>query len=408
MQHADVAVIGAGVVGLAAAYQLLKQEPSLGVVVLEKELGPARHQTGHNSGILHSGVNYRPGSLRAVHCRAGRRAMVQFCEAEGIPHEICGEVIVAPTERDVPVLEGILGRGQANGVGCELIDRGQLAALEPNVAGAGALHIPETGIVDFREVSARLATRIAEAGGQLRYQCELRALSSRRGRLVLHTTEGDLEVAEVANCAGLQADRVARLNGHDPGMRIVPLRTEYYRLSRDSKGLVRNLVSTAPDGRQRSLAVNFHRTIHGEVECEASTVPAGGREAYERHQVSPRDLMQSVLSAGLVRSALGSWRTGAQQVWRTVNKAAFVRAVSQLVPQIRSENLIQSEAGIRAQAVLPDGKLVDDFVIDESRCMVSLLSAPAPGATAAFHLGRILSRKVIRNLEGSAGERAAQ
>ena len=404
MTRADVAIIGAGVVGLATAYQLTRRLPQLRVVVLEKEAGPAAHQTGHNSGVLHSGIYYRPGSLKARNCRAGREAMIEFCAAEGIPYEICGKVIVAVTESELPSLKRIYERGQLNGVRCELIGPERLRELEPHAAGVQAIHVPDAGIVDYRRVCDRLAERILGAGEHaIVYSAGVERIEVRGPGAVVHTGAGDFEVSQVVNCAGLHSDRVAKMAGQRPSLRIVPFRGEYYRLAPSAHRLVKHLIYPVPDPAYPFLGVHFTRMIDGSYECGPNAVLALGREAYGKLDFDVRDLFESLTYPGFLRLAARHWRIGAGEVWRSVSKRAFVKALQRLVPAIRAADLEPAPAGIRAQAVALDGALIDDFMIVELDSVLSVCNAPSPAATASLNVGKLIVEKLALRVEMHPG-----
>lgn len=390
MRQADVAVIGGGIVGLATAYQFTRRFPGRRVVVLEKETGLARHQTGHNSGVLHSGIYYKPGSLKAVNCREGKKAMEAFCAAEGLPYEICGKVIVAVAEAELPALQTIYERGLANGVRCELIDKARLAELEPHAAGVRAIHVPETGIVDYGAVCERLAERIRESGGELLLRTAVTGLTPAPGGLVVRSAAGDLEAACVVNCAGLHSDRVTALSGRKPGYRIVPFRGEYYALKPEARSLCRNLIYPTPDPNFPFLGVHFTRMIDGGVECGPNAVLAFAREGYRKTDVNLADLAGTLTYPGFLKLAARYWRMGLGEMWRSFSKAAFVRALQRLVPDIRAEHLESAPAGVRAQAVARDGAMIDDFLIEETERVVNVCNAPSPAATASLNIGRLI------------------
>ena len=383
----DVAVVGGGIVGLATAYRFTRRFPGRRVVVLEKEARVAEHQTGHNSGVLHSGIYYKPGSLKAATCRAGKRAMEAFCAAEGIAHDICGKVIVAVTDAELPALERIHERGVANGITCTLIDKHRLAELEPHAAGVRAIHVPEAGIVNYRQVCERLAERVREAGGEVVFNARVTAVHRHPDSVTAITPAGEFTAKQFVNCAGLHSDRVARLTRQDPGAKIIPFRGEYYALKPDAHRLCRNLIYPTPDPRFPFLGVHFTRMIDGSVECGPNAVLAFGREAYTFFRVNPRDLLDTLAYPGFARMAVRHWRTGLGEVWRSLSKAAFVRALQRLVPDVRAEHLEPAPAGIRAQAVAPDGSLVDDFLIREADRVVNVCNAPSPAATASLQIG---------------------
>jgi L-2-hydroxyglutarate oxidase len=383
----DVAVVGGGVVGLAAAYRFTRRFPGRRVVVLEKEARVAEHQTGHNSGVLHSGIYYKPGSLKAVTCRAGKKAMEEFCAAEGIAHEICGKVIVAVTDADLPALERIHERGVANGINCTLIDKNRLVELEPHAAGVRAIHVPETGIVNYRQVCERLAGRVRQAGGEVAFGARVTTVRHHADGVTAVTPAGDFTACQLVNCAGLHSDRVARLTGLDPGARVVPFRGEYYALKPGAYRLCRNLIYPTPDPRFPFLGVHFTRMIDGSVECGPNAVLAFGREAYTFFALNPSDLLETLTYRGFLRMARRHWRMGLGEAWRSLSKAAFVRALQRLVPDIRAEHLEPAPAGIRAQMIAPDGGLVDDFLLLEGERVVNVCNAPSPAATASLQIG---------------------
>jgi L-2-hydroxyglutarate oxidase len=397
MQQAAVAIIGGGIIGLATAYRLTQQEPERRIVVLEKENELAHHQTGHNSGVLHSGIYYKPGSLKAINCREGKKAMEAFCAAEGIDYDICGKVIVATNEAELSALERIFERGQANGVQCAMIDKEHLAELEPAAAGIKAIHVPEAGIVNYKQVCQRLAARIEEQGGQIITNARVNAIHERSGEIVLDTQAGEWGVQYMVNCAGLHSDRVTAMSGHTPDVKIVPFRGEYFELKPQAEHLCRNLIYPVPDPSFPFLGVHFTRMIEGGVECGPNAVLAFAREGYLKSDLNVKDLMETLTYPGFIRLAAKYWRTGFGEMWRSVNKAAFVRALQHLVPAIRAEDLVTAPAGIRAQAIAPDGGMVDDFMIQESDRMVNVCNAPSPGATASLNIGRLIVDKLSKH-----------
>jgi L-2-hydroxyglutarate oxidase len=398
MKQADVAIIGGGIVGLATAYQLSEQFPDRRAVVLEKEAELAGHQTGHNSGVLHSGIYYKPGSLKAINCREGKRAMEAFCAAEGIAYEICGKVIVAVDETDLPALERIYERGQANGVSCAIIDRARLAEIEPHAAGIRAIHVPEAGIVNYRQVCGRLAERIRGRGGEILTGARVTALRRRDGGVVVTTTAGDVEARQVVNCAGLHCDRVTALSGQDPAAKIIPFRGEYYALKPSAYRLCRNLIYPVPDPSFPFLGVHFTRMIDGSVECGPNAVLALAREGYRKTDVNLADLAESLTYPGFLKLAARYWKTGLGEMWRSASKAAFVRALQRLVPEIRAEDLEPAPAGVRAQAVARDGSMVDDFLIQETERVINVNNAPSPAATASLNIGKLIVERLAPRL----------
>ncbi len=394
----DVAIIGGGIVGLATAYRLLERCPTANVTVLEKEATLAFHQTGRNSGVLHSGIYYKPGSLRATNCREGRQAMREFCQREEIAFDLCGKVIVAVTEDELPKMHDIFARGQANGVRCELIGPERLRELEPHAAGIAAIHVPEAGIVDYPGVCVKLAERIRERGGVIILNAHVTGMQRSNGRMIVRNTAGDVVARCVVTCAGLHCDRVASLSGTKPEAKVVPFRGEYYALKPDAQHLCRNLIYPVPDPKFPFLGVHFTRLIHGGIECGPNAVLAFAREGYTKFDINLVDLIESLTYPGFIRMAATHWRTGCGEMWRSFSKEAFVHALQRLMPDIRSEHLVPAPAGVRAQALGRDGKLVDDFVITENDLVVNVLNAPSPAATAALNVGRLIVDKVAPRL----------
>ena len=393
----DLAVVGGGIVGLATAYQFIKRLPGKRVVVLEKEARVAEHQTGHNSGVLHSGIYYKPGSLKAINCRAGKKAMEAFCSAEGIAHEICGKVIVAIDDKDLPSLQRIYERGVANGINCSIIDKARLNELEPHAAGIKAIHVPEAGIVNYRQVCERLAQRVRESGGEVVFGAKVTGVKHHSDGVTVQTAVGEYSASQLVNCAGLHSDRVAKLTGQKPAAKIIPFRGEYFELKHSAHHLCKNLIYPTPDPAFPFLGVHFTRMIDGSVECGPNAVLDFGREGYKFFSVNPYDLFESLTYPGFIRMALKHWKMGMGEMWRSLSKQAFVRALQRLVPEIKAEDLESAPAGIRAQAVSPDGGLVDDFLIQEADRVVNVCNAPSPAATASLQIGEtIVDRLAIR------------
>jgi L-2-hydroxyglutarate oxidase len=397
-RQADVAIVGGGIIGLATAYQFTQQFPGKPVVVLEKEAELAHHQTGHNSGVLHSGIYYRPGSLKAINCRAGKKAMEEFCRTEGIAYEICGKVIVAVDDTELPALERIYERGQANGVNCAIIEKERLAELEPHAAGVRAIHVPEAGIVNYRQVCERLAARVRERAGEVLTSARVTAMKNNGTSLVLSTAQGDIQAKQVVNCAGLQCDRVTALSGAKPAAKIVPFRGEYYALKPEAYHLCKNLIYPVPDPNFPFLGVHFTRMIDGSVECGPNAVLAFAREGYKKSDINLADLAESLTYPGFLKLAAKYWKTGLGEIWRSFNKKAFVKALQRLVPEIRTDLLVPGPAGVRAQAVARDGSPVDDFLIQETDRVVNVGNAPSPGATASLNIGKLIVERLAPRL----------
>lgn len=391
MRSADVVVIGGGIVGLATAFQILQQNPGRSLLLLEKESHVAEHQTGRNSGVLHSGIYYKPGSLRAKNCRAGKLAMQRFCDEQGIDYDLCGKVIVAVSEDEFPALERIYERGQANGVQCELIDGDRLAEIEPHTAGIRAIHVPESGIVNYRAVCERLAELIRSAEGEIAFGNRVTGIRREGNHAIVQTSRLEVESGCVINCCGLYSDRVARLAKTPVNLQIVPFRGEYFELSAEADHLCRGLIYPVPDPQFPFLGVHFTRMIEGGVECGPNAVLAFAREGYTKWDINLRDLFESLTYGGFLRMASRHWRTGLGEMWRSFSKAAFVKALQRLVPEIRAEHLHAAPAGVRAQALQPDGNLVDDFLILEDGPLVNVCNAPSPAATAALNIGKLVA-----------------
>jgi len=390
MNEADVAIVGGGIVGLATAYQFTQRHPEKRVLLLEKEASVGVHQTGHNSGVLHSGIYYKPGSLRAQNCRRGKEAMERFCEAEEIPFDRCGKVIVAVCKDELPRLDTIFERGQENGVNCEMIDAERLKELEPYTAGIKAIHVPESGIVNFRQVCERLAEIVRKNDGEV--LCNARAMRfvNDNDRVVIQSKQGDVAASYLVNCCGLQSDRVSKLSGHSTEAKILPFRGEFYKLKPDAKHMCRNLIYPVPNPAFPFLGVHFTRMIDGGVECGPNAVLAFAREGYRKTDVNLRDLCETLTYFGFLRLAAKYWRIGAGEMWRSFSKAAFVKALQRLMPEIRGEHLVPARAGVRAQAVATNGSIVDDFVIQGSGRIINVNNAPSPAATSALNIGNLI------------------
>ena len=386
-EQADILIIGGGIVGLATAERFGERFPEMRIVVIEKEPEVARHQTGHNSGVLHSGIYYKPGSLKARNCRQGKAMMEAFCERESIPFERCGKVIVALEEAEAGRLQNIFERGQANGVACELIERERLLELEPHAAGVRAIHVPEAGIIDYRRVCLRMAERLRARGGAVVTGARATALDERTSEVVVETTAGLFRATHVVNCAGLHSDRVARLGETDPGVQIIPFRGEYYKLKPEAHRLCRNLIYPVPDPSFPFLGVHLTRMIQGGVECGPNAVLALAREGYSRWSVNLGDLAETLRYPGFWKLSARHWRMGLGELWRSFSRRAFVGALQRLVPDLQASDVSAAPAGVRAQAVFPDGQLADDFVIERAGRMVHVCNAPSPAATSSLSIG---------------------
>lgn len=398
-EQVDIAIIGGGIVGLAAALAL-SGRGRFSLVLLEAEAELAAHQTGHNSGVIHSGLYYRPGSLKAQNCTRGREALYRFCETHHIPHERCGKVVVATRPEELPILDSLAERGRANGLKLRRLSAAELREHEPHAAGIAGLWVPETGIVDYRAVAQVYAGQIEARGGQIRRRSRVTALRREGGRLRLVSASGELSARLLINCAGLQADRVARLCGSDPGLRIVPFRGEYYELIPEKRHLVRHLIYPVPDPQFPFLGVHFTRMIGGGVEAGPNAVLAFRREGYRRSSFSLRDAREILGYPGFRILARRHWRMGLGEFYRSFSKPAFVRALQRLLPALQISDLRRGGAGVRAQALFPDGRLADDFHIVEAPGMIQVLNAPSPAATASLSIGETIAELAEGRLMG--------
>lgn len=390
MARTDVIVLGGGIVGLATAYRISQRFPDKTIRLIEKEATLAFHQTGRNSGVLHSGIYYKPGTLRATNCRTGKQAMEAFCAEHGIAYEICGKVIVAVSESELPNLQRIYERGQANGVRCEVIGAERLKEIEPHVAGVKAIHVPEAGIVDYVGVCEKLGELLRKHGAELNLSTKVVGMRSMSNGMVVSTNRGDFECGYVVNCTGLFADRVTKLSGQTPDAQVVPFRGEYFELHKDAEHLCRALIYPVPDPKFPFLGVHFTKMVKGGVECGPNAVLAFAREGYTKSVINLRDLAESLTYSGFLKMASRHWRTGCGEMWRSFSKAAFVKALQRLIPEIRSEHLDAAPAGVRAQALGRDGNLLDDFLIQSTDRVVNIINAPSPAATAALNVGTLI------------------
>jgi len=390
----DVAVIGGGIVGLATAMAL--EEKGRRVAVLEKEAALAAHQTGRNSGVIHSGLYYKPGSLKARLCAAGREAMYEFCARHGIPCERCGKLVVAVEPGDLPRLDELQRRGTANGLtGLRRLTPAEIREVEPHATGLEALWVPQTGIVDFREVCRAMAENVRQRGGTVFLSTPFLGVHREAGGLVVHSPDRKLFVRGLVNCAGLHSDRVARRCGVEPDVRIVPFRGEYYTVRPERRHLVRNLIYPVPDPRFPFLGVHFTRRIGGEVEAGPNAVLAFRREGYRRTDISAADLWEMASFGGFWRMAARHWRMGLDEFLRSWSRRRFADALRRLVPDLRDDDLAPGGSGVRAQAVAADGSLVDDFRIAQGERMIHVLNAPSPAATASIAIGHSIAAHAV-------------
>ncbi len=399
----DLTIIGGGILGLATALKITAAHPRLRLLLLEKEAELARHQTGNNSGVIHSGLYYRPGSLKARTCVTGRKELMKFCDDNSVPYEICGKVVVAISHEELPRLDELHRRGEANGLrGLEIIGTERLKELEPHATGIKGLYVPETGIIDYKKVAAAYAGKIRDAGGDIRLSQRVVGILDRPDEIVLQTSGGDYRSKYVINCCGLQSDLIAKMTGGaehngEPEHRIIPFRGEYYKIAPERQFLVKNLIYPVPDPTFPFLGVHFTRMAKGGVEAGPNAVLAYAREGYRHTNINVKDLWQTVSFKGFWAMTGKYWQTGFGELYRSLSKAAFVHALQKLLPEIRESDLVPGGAGVRAQAVSASGALIDDFVIKQSRNAIHVLNAPSPGATASLAIGQSIAEMAAKN-----------
>ena len=390
----DFVVIGGGIVGLATAHSLLERYPDARLLLLEKEDAPAKHQTGHNSGVIHAGVYYVPGSLKARLCQAGNRSMVEFCERHGVTHEVCGKLIVATKPEELPQLARLEERGRQNGLDIVRLNAEQVAEVEPHVRAVAGLRVRTTGIADYPAVCRVLADLIQAGGAELHYGTRVTGLDYGAEGHRVSTTRGGFSAHYLINCAGLHSDRVARLAGTDPQSQIVPFRGEYYELRPDKRYLVKHLIYPVPNPDFPFLGVHFTRMIDGSVHAGPNAVLAFAREGYRKTDVNLRDLTESLRYPGFQALARRNLKEGAAEMWRSFSKAAFVHSLQALIPEITAGDVIPAGAGVRAQALTPQGGLVDDFLIVKGQGALHVCNAPSPAATASLEIGRYIVNRL--------------
>jgi (S)-2-hydroxyglutarate dehydrogenase len=395
MQEFDYVVIGGGIVGLSVAWAILEKKPGIRLAVLEKEADWARHQTGRNSGVIHSGIYYKPGSLKAKLCREGNLRLLEFCDTYGIRHETCGKVIVATAAAEVPRMQNLYERGIANGLAVRKLSAAAVKEIEPHVSCLAGLHVPSTGVVDYAEVCRKLAELIGTRGGELRLGSRVVGFRSNGREAILETTSDSLATRCIVNCAGLHSDRVARLAGEKLDVRIVPFRGEYYELKPECRHLVRNLVYPVPDPEFPFLGVHFTRLIDGSVHAGPNAVLSLKREGYHRTSFNLRDFIEIMTYPGFWRLAARHAKSGFSEMHRSFSKEAFVRSLQRLVPEIQADDLVPAEAGVRAQALRHDGGLVDDFLIIHGTNAVHVCNAPSPAATASLEIGWTIADQLM-------------
>lgn len=399
MQH-DIIIAGGGIVGLATAYRLLEMNPDLKVLLLEKEGKIAAHQTGHNSGVIHSGIYYKPGSLKAKNCIQGYHDLLEFANKHDIAHDLCGKIIVATTPSEVAAMEKVLERGIANGLqGLKKLNQGELKEHEPHVRGVEGIFVPQTGIIDYIEVAAKYASEFERMGGEIKLNTLVTGLKRNSSSTEVRTEGATYAARLFINCGGLLSDRIARLNEKNLDVRIIPFRGEYYKIKEERKGLVKNLIYPVPDPNFPFLGVHFTRMIDGAVEAGPNAVFAFKREGYHRSDFDWKDFQESISWKGFRMVAAKYWKTGMGEFYRSYSKAAFTKALQALIPDIREEDLEPAEAGVRAQACSRNGGLVDDFLFSESAGIIHVLNAPSPAATSSLSIGTTIADKALVQLK---------
>jgi (S)-2-hydroxyglutarate dehydrogenase len=396
----DIVVIGAGIVGLATAYQIQKKAPHLSIVVLDKEKTVSAHQTGHNSGVIHSGLYYKPGSLKALNCIEGYHMLLKFCDQYKVPYEITGKVVVATNKEEIPYLEQLFDRGLNNGLeGIKKIHHQALKEKEPFVNGVAAIHVPQTGIIDYKLVSNRLAQVVTQGNCRILLQQEVENIHMNKGETIVITNKKEIKTRMMINCAGLYSDKIAKQTHPELEIRIIPFRGEYYKLKNNKKYLVKNLIYPVPDPNFPFLGVHFTRMIDGNVEAGPNAVLAFAREGYKKSIIKPSELIDSLIWPGFQKVAKKYWRTGMGEMYRSFSKKAFTKALQKLMPAIKEDDLISGGAGVRAQACDKNGGLLDDFSILESKSVINVINAPSPAATSSLSIGDKIAEMALQNLK---------
>lgn len=395
----DVIVIGAGIVGLATALKIIEKNHSLKVLILEKEDGVAKHQTGNNSGVIHSGIYYKPGSLKARNCVNGYKMLIDFCEKNEVNYNICGKVIVAVSEKELPAMENILQRGELNGLtGLKKLGPAEIRQHEPHTNGVAGIFVPQTGIIDYTEVSEKYLELLQNFNVKFEFSKKVENIIVKNDQCEVLSNDCSYQSKIVVACAGLYADRLARITHPDLPLRLVPFRGEYYKLKNEKKYLVNTLIYPVPDPSFPFLGVHFTRMIDGEVECGPNAVLSFKREGYSKTSFNLKDTFETFTWGGFHKIMRKHWKMGLGEFYRSYNKKAFVKALSKLIPEIKEEDLIPGGAGVRAQACLPDGNLLDDFYIVEDKRLIHVCNAPSPAATASLSIGDFISKNVLKKL----------
>ncbi len=395
----DVIVVGAGIVGLATSLKILEKNPSLKLLILEKEDGVAKHQTGNNSGVIHSGIYYKPGSLKAQNCVNGYKMLIDFCRENGVRYNICGKVIVATSENEIPVMENIFKRGEQNGLqGLKKLNKEELREKEPHTDGVAGIFVPQTGIIDYTEVSEKYLELIKRFDAKIEFGSRVENIVVKNNVCEVITNGGSYQSKVIVTCAGLFADRITKITHPDLPLRLIPFRGEYYKLKEEKKKLVNSLIYPVPNPSFPFLGVHFTRMIDGEVECGPNAVLSFKREGYTKTSFNLRDTIETFSWGGFHTMIRKHWKMGLGEFYRSYNKKAFVRALNKLIPEIIEDDLIPGGAGVRAQACVKDGSLLDDFYIVEDKRVIHVCNAPSPAATASLSIGDFIADKVLGKL----------
>ncbi|MCH7827629.1 MAG: L-2-hydroxyglutarate oxidase [Bacteroidetes bacterium] len=399
MGHFDIIIIGAGIVGTATAMSILNKK-SLSIAIIETEKDPALHQTGNNSGVIHSGLYYKPDSLKAKYCIDGRNRLYQFCKEYNLNYEQCGKIVVATNDKEIEALNKLERRGKANGLkGLKRINKNEIKEYEPNVNAIEGLYVPETGIVDYKQVTNQYVKNIISKGGILFTDNKFQSLVRKNDELIVRTNHNEFSTKFLINCAGLYSDRVASLCGVDPEIQIIPFRGEYYELKKDKQSLVKNLIYPVPNPKFPFLGVHFTRMINGGIEAGPNAVLALKREGYSLKDISIKDISEMFTYPGFWKMTAKHYKMELYELYRSFSKKAFVKALNKLIPSITEDDVFRSGAGVRAQALDRNGNLIDDFFIKETKRMIHVLNAPSPAATASLSIGNYISEKVISKYE---------
>ncbi len=401
MIRRDVIIIGAGIIGLAAAYKIIERSPHLKILLIEKESNVSTHQTGHNSGVIHSGIYYKPGSLKAINCLKGYRMLLDFCDKNEIDYELCGKIIVATEEKELPALDALFNRGIENGLAdMKKLTSEELKNYEPHVKGIAGIHVPQTGIVDYKIVSQKLSGILKEKRVDIRLNEEVKAIKISNGSSELISTSDEYRAKAIVSCAGLYSDKIAAMvsGGSEIDFRIIPFRGEYYQLEDKAKHLIKNLIYPVPDPEFPFLGVHFTKRMDGIVEAGPNAVLAFKKEGYKKTDLDIKELFSTLGFKGFHKIAKKYWKTGFYEIYRSFSKKEFVSSLQKLVPEIKENDLVKGGSGVRAQACRSDGSLIDDFLFQEKENIINVCNAPSPGATSALSIGETISDKVLKLL----------